>query len=184
MKTIDRILQVRAGGAVKRSHVTRQHGINTVAEHTWGVLALVYILFPEEYMELSAHVLFHDVPEYHVGDIPAPVKRYSAEVKEALTGLEAQVCELLQIPNADELNSRQKQVLNACDKLELYFWALEQVQLGNMFASETVAELDNYFHEDPPPQPVGEIINYIKQTDFAQLLPKQAGVMKEMNSDG
>src|SRR6185295_11629056 len=90
-----RLVAIRTGGATERCHGIRHHGSYSVAQHTWGVLCLLYVLWPEDFARLAPAVMFHDVPEAWVGDIPAPTKKYNSSVKRACDEMEAFIFERL-----------------------------------------------------------------------------------------
>lgn len=146
-----RLVAIRTGGATERCHSIRHHGSYSVSQHTWGMMCLLYVLWPEDYPRLAAVAMFHDVPEAWVGDIPAPTKRYSKEVKQACDKLEVSIFRRLQLPHDMGLSEDDKAKLKACDHLELYAWANEQVTGGNAHASCILRELDRFFSETQLP---------------------------------
>lgn len=153
MTLLERLLAARTGGIVERCHGILHKGSYSVASHTWGMLALLYLLFENDFARLAPYAMFHDVPEAWVGDIPAPVKKYSRAVKQGAELMERAIFDRLQLPNYADLNPEDKRKLRACDSLELYLWAKEEVGGGNMHALCVVRELDRFFEEDPLPEP-------------------------------
>lgn len=150
---LDRIVAIRTGGATERCHGITHHGSYSVAAHTWGVLCLLFVLWPEDFARLAPRVMFHDVPEGWIGDVPAPTKRFSPAVKEAIDSMETRVFEILGLPHDSHgLSAEDLAKTKACDHLELYLWAAEQICGGNRHASCIMRELESYF-DGPTPLP-------------------------------
>lgn len=157
MTPLQRLIAIRTGGEVERCHSVRHQGSYRVDSHTWGVLVLLYVLWPGDFGRLSPCVLFHDVPEAWVGDIPAPVKRYNGAVKEAIFKMEGRIMKMLRLPWDEELVAEDRAKIKACDQLELYLWACEQVHGGNAHAACCKRELETFFAETPPPGPAYQL---------------------------
>lgn len=150
LSTFQRLVAARTGGATERCHGIRHSGSYPVSAHTWNVLVLLWLLWPEDFGRLSVPVMFHDVPEAWVGDIPAPTKRYNPAIKEACAEMEARIMRRLQLPWDEELPPEDRAKVKTCDLMELYMWAAEQVHGGNRHASCVVREVQRYFEEVPP----------------------------------
>jgi len=182
LKIIRRVSDIRTGGDVERCHGIRHQTSYSVAKHTWGALALLYILFPEYYARLSPYLLFHDVAEAWVGDIPAPTKRFSSQVRDACETMERRVHELLEIPFDGDLAPEDQRVLKACDHLELYLWACEEQDAGNAHARCIADELTSYFRERPLAVPAQEIFEYIDQGGYHLMRHSTSGLIREINN--
>lgn len=149
MTPLERIIAIRTGGDTERCHGVRHQGSYSVAHHTWGVLALLYVLWPDDFPRLAAAALFHDVPEAWVGDIPAPTKKYNSAVKTACDDMERRIFARLNLPFDADLPTEDAAKVYSCDKLDLYLWAKEQVYSGNGHAACVVRELERFFEEKP-----------------------------------
>jgi 5'-deoxynucleotidase YfbR-like HD superfamily hydrolase len=181
MDTLERVIALRTGGATERAHGVLHRGSYNVAAHTWGVLALLYVLWPEDYARLAAVVTFHDVPEAWVGDIPAPTKRYSHQVKVACDYLESAILERLDLPNVESLPKEDKVKVEACDRLELYLWAREEQAGGNVHARCVMRELDRFFAETPLPLTAHNLLFEIRSGSVEH---KTDGWIKELMGVG
>lgn len=159
---LSRVMATRIGGAVERCHGITHYGSYSVAAHTWGVLSLLYILWPDDFGRLAPNVMFHDVPEAWVGDIPAPTKRYSRVVKAACEEMELQILKRFQLPSDLILDDLDRAKVRACDSLELYLWSREQVLGGNQHASCIVRELNRFYLETPLPEPANTLLYEIR----------------------
>lgn len=172
-----RLVAIRTGGGTERCHGIRHQGSYSVSQHTWGVLALLYVLWPEDFLRLAAVAMFHDVPEAWVGDIPAPTKKYSRAVKEACDKMEIKIFRRLKLPHDLGLSDADKTKLKACDRLDLYAWANEQVTSGNEHASCILRELDTFFQTEILPAPADEMYLEMKHT---QMRHDTDGLIKEI----
>lgn len=162
MTTLERLIAIRTGGGVERAHGIRHVGSYSNASHSWGVAVLMLLLWPEDFSRLAVYCVTHDVPEAWVGDIPAPTKRYCPSVKAEVTLLEDQIFKRLRLPNSNNLSPLDAEKLKACDILELYLWALEQVTGGNRHASCILRELQRFVDELPLPSPAQELYEQLR----------------------
>lgn len=153
----NRVMAVRTGGGTERCHGIRHQGSYNVGYHTWGVLALLYQLWPQHYARLSPAILFHDVPEGWVGDIPAPTKAYDPAVKRSCDRMERQIFDRLQLPHDLDMAPEDKHIVKACDQLELYLWAREQQAWGNSHAACVQRELESFWRQRPLPEPANSL---------------------------
>lgn len=157
----DRIQYIRIGGAVERCHTVRHFGSYSNAAHSWGVAALLYLLWPDDFPRLVAHCIFHDVPEGWVGDPPATIKKDEV-LKPAYDGLERKVFDWLKLPCEQDFSDEDKDKLKACDHLELYLWSIDQSHAGNAHVICVRRALDEFFKERPLPKPADELLKQIR----------------------
>lgn len=153
MSLLRRAIALRTGGGTERCHGIRHHSSYPVSAHSWGVAMLMLQLWPEHFARLVVYCLVHDIPEAWIGDIPAPTKKFSTSVKAACDTMERVLCARLDIPCDADLSKEDAARLKACDHLELYLWAREQVHGGNGHAACVVRELESYFEESPLLEP-------------------------------
>src|SRR5262245_13906419 len=97
------LFDIYESGAVRRYHAKRAVVHQTVADHCWGVcVILMWLYYPDlPPNKKLQRALMHDAPELITGDIPAPAKWRSPELKTALAKLEQQVSEELGLPVFD-----------------------------------------------------------------------------------
>lgn len=153
LSLLNRIREIRMGGAVERCHTVRHLGSYSVAAHSWGVAVLMYVLWPEDFPRLAIYCLVHDVPEGWVGDAPATIKAYNSVIKAEYTKMERGLFNRLQLPNDAYISPEDRAKLKACDHLELYLWADEQWKLGNHYVHAVIEALNGFFKESPLPEP-------------------------------
>lgn len=176
-EVVRRVVQSRLGGRVKRCHNVPHHGHYDVANHTWGALVILWHVYPEYWIKLSPVLLAHDIGEGWIGDVPAPSMRYVPGLREQIGKLEAALVADLGFPTDQELTPEEYAVYKAVDRLELYFWCVEQLLGGNRYAHDVMEELAAYLHENPPP---GNGFLFFERLRTADLTSRQAGVVKEV----
>ena len=120
---------LRKGGAVKRWHTITNVKEQTVASHSWGVASILLDLWPDSSNNLIRAALWHDVAELHTGDIPAPIKWENKEFAHACDKIEKRVQKQLHL--FKQLDSVEKTKLKIADLLELMWYCLEEIELGN-----------------------------------------------------
>ena len=129
-------LQLMAG-RVKRYHNHSIIGEQTVGEHTYGMVQIIRCLTDDDCSgNLLKAALDHDVPEAITGDIPFTAKKGHPELKIAVDNVEAEVEKeygLQRLLNAAEYN-----VLKQADLLEMGFFGINQMRLGNKYGGGDV----------------------------------------------
>lgn len=121
---------LRKAGQVKRYHTVPVIGQQTVAEHSFNIcLILDEVLDGNVPAELFKAAMFHDLPEYVTGDVPATAKWRSLDLTKALNNLE-EAFELNYGLKID-LSEPYKHILKWADMMELVLYGLDQVDLGN-----------------------------------------------------
>jgi 5'-deoxynucleotidase YfbR-like HD superfamily hydrolase len=121
---------IMRGGVVKRFHTMHTLHTQSVAEHSFGVSWLVWLLTGgHTSAKLLMAALVHDAAEHVTGDLPAPAKRslgisaQFAEYEDALL-LEAK------LPIA-ELTAYEETVLKLADTADLCLFCIREIELGN-----------------------------------------------------
>ena len=168
-----RIAQVRLGGRVERCHTIPHLGSYSNATHSWGVAALIYLLWPEEFATLGPVALFHDVPEALVGDVPSPMLNASSEVKEHFHRVEDLICAELRLPSEHVLGPQAYAKVKAADRLDLLLWCYDQERMGNTEASECRRELEIFLAASGLPHPADKLLAWIQANGYPRF--KQQG---------
>ena len=135
MRPSTRVSELYESGEVKRMHTVQTVRHHTVAEHVYGSLlhaAELCKLSPSyaSFAVVATTLLYHDAPESYTGDVPAPVKRKSLAVKDALDLLEHEYEEALGY-ETPQLTERERDIVKACDTLDLMAKCVMEVRLGN-----------------------------------------------------
>jgi 5'-deoxynucleotidase YfbR-like HD superfamily hydrolase len=115
------IKAVLEAGEVRRCHVVPHSTPYTVAAHSYGALSLLLLLHPDPSPALIRAVLWHDVGERWLGDLPSPAKWVFPELGAVYEAAEEEVLRKLGL--FSELTEEERLWLSAVDTLELWFWA-------------------------------------------------------------
>lgn len=183
--TMGRIWLLREASNVRRCHNTPHHGVYTDGKHTYDMLTLLLELFPDSSFSLVKAVIYHDVGERLVGDLPQSVKWWSPDIATHHRAAEDAVLEALGYKKfIDRLTGEEKKHLLLCDRLELMLWCLEQMAFGNMHIINIARVLEGWFvaQKDTLPRIVLEILRDIEQYGWSRQPETLAG-MPEMKPE-
>lgn len=120
---------LRNGGTVRRYHTHYTAQQDTVASHSWGVATVVDALYAP--IGAPAHMLraalYHDIAEFHCGDIPSPAKRmlHSDALKKMEDAYMRDAGLFTELSESDRL------ILKYADILEGFMFCSEEVARGN-----------------------------------------------------
>jgi len=131
-----KIFKIYEAGAVRRYHAKRVLVDQTIADHSWGVcVVLMWLYFPDlPPAKLFQMAVLHDVPEVITGDVPAPAKWRSLDLRTALAALELEVADELGIPGGYD-----DPTLAFADNAELVMHSLCEMKMGNHRFLQTAA---------------------------------------------
>lgn len=131
---LDAIMQ---SAAVSRHHANMTNATQSVGEHTYGVLWILFIIAPQIDLKLFMAALAHDTPEYVTGDIPAPAKRSGLVDKAALEETEARIMISAGLLDCNPLlTDFETKLLKLADNLEGAAWYASEVIRGNGHATK------------------------------------------------
>lgn len=131
MNALHEIMLLREAASVQRYHTQRMQRKQELNAHSYGVAMLVQHLYPECSRDLLLAALYHDLPEYFTGDVPAPAKRGIPQLAVLLENAEKGTGILYREFN---LTVFDEALLKWCDTFELVLFCLEEVQMGNTYA--------------------------------------------------
>lgn len=119
--------QLRAGGVV-RYHAIPELPKQTIAEHTWRLIRILRLIWPDAPDHVIRHAECHDMDELFIGDIPAPVKIELGEdaVENLFTRLaqDSYSYALIRDVTGAQCESWEKAVVSFCDRMELVDYCL------------------------------------------------------------
>ena len=141
------IQTLRRCSNVRRCHTFPHHGEYTVGKHSYDAVMLLLTLNPHASAELIKAVLMHDLGEFWVGDMPCTAHWKNKELGVAYRAAERAALDEARIKIPD-LNLSEQAWLAAVDKLELLYWTMEQIDLGNEYARVVFQRLVDYFKEN------------------------------------
>ena len=150
--TVERIYNTRMAGRIRRLHIRPMNGEEqNVAAHTWGVVMILLDLFPDVSRDAIIFALRHDVPEVVTGDIPANVKWDNPGLEEALEKREREFLKAMGwktehggVPSW----GRENLYIKISDRVELLFFCLEQMYMGNWLLTDVYVNVRDKIMED------------------------------------
>lgn len=155
----ENIRALREAGQVKRGHTVPYIGHYDIAQHTWQAVMLLYCLHPNPSPNLIKAVMFHDVGERYVGDLPAPVKWASAKLADIHGELELRAVKALGVDI--ELTDDEVAWAKAVDALEFYLWCEDQAAFGNRHIYRARERIQSWFvrYQSSIPPEVSSFVN-------------------------
>ena len=120
---------LRKGAKVQRWHTITNVKEQTVADHSWGVASIILDVWPDSSNSLITYALWHDIPEFVVGDVPVTAKWANENLARAVEKAETQVAKEHNL--YVKLTTTEKIKLAIADLLEVLWYASEEIALGN-----------------------------------------------------
>ena len=156
----------RMAGRIRRLHIKPMNGDEqNIAAHSWGVAMILLDLFPCVSRSCLVFALRHDVPEIVTGDVPANVKWQHPGLQNTIEWIEEGFLEKMGWPTDLKDQHEEKTYIRIADRVELLFYCLEQIYMGNLLlidVSENVREkLNDDLLKLNPSQAV-DVQEYIK----------------------
>lgn len=124
------IKRTREAADVKRFHTFPSIREQTVGQHSFNMLTMLFQFVKEPSLNLIKAITYHDFAERWVGDIPATAKWGNEEWGNLTESIEESVRLKLGFISG-ELTEDEKNIVSFLDTLELFYWALEEAELGN-----------------------------------------------------
>jgi 5'-deoxynucleotidase YfbR-like HD superfamily hydrolase len=147
------------GEVTKRFHTVRTIGQNTVGEHSFSVVWLIYLLTGGT---ASAKLLMagatHDLAEHVAGDMPSPSKR--------ALGIGAELNELEEKMLEDHgllfpISKKEQRTLKLADMFSGMLFCVSERSLGNKNIEEIYARFHSYVLELCPVEREAEVLSII-----------------------
>jgi 5'-deoxynucleotidase len=151
--TESRIASIIDAGGVVRWHTHGRSLSQSVAEHSWGVAAIVLLLKPDASAALLRAAILHDVHEVVLGDIPSPLKRRFRGILgmiEETVQQEFLAEHGLEYP---ELTADEQRTLKHADKMEAMLFVLRREapglseEKGKKVFANLMAEIEEFKNE-------------------------------------
>lgn len=123
--------------------VTRKHTMVNIraentAEHSWGVLHLLLMLYPSVPVRVIYAAQYHDFGEMATGDMPGNVRWANPDLGALLERLENDFSQELLPPHIYEqiLQTRPEEwlLIEICDRMEFCIGEARERRMGNRFA--------------------------------------------------
>ena len=152
MDQIQRILAAREASAVERSHTIKHLGSYTNGQHSFDMLTLTLELRKETSAELMKAIVYHDLPERWLGDMPKSAKGQAPDLTERIYELEAEID--THMGWTVDLTAEEERWIHAIDRVEFLLWADDQVQMGNRHLEAMLERCYQWFEHNVERCPV------------------------------
>lgn len=141
----DRIKFLREAADVNRIHARRYIGEYTNGQHTFNMLSMLRLLWPEAPRSLIWAILEHDIPERLLSDIASPSIHFGGFIdKEAFKEAEKEILRsLFGLFFFTFETEEDYKWLRGLDLLELYLFCRDQRRMG----SENLLQIENRCYE-------------------------------------
>jgi 5'-deoxynucleotidase YfbR-like HD superfamily hydrolase len=141
------IMQVLRSGKVMRYHNTQITDKQDMAQHQWEVAVILEHIYPKCSKELLMWALIHDAAEALTGDIPAPVKRASPELKYLLISLENDYFRNVLRILPPNISIEEKLALKYADYLSGMFFCHRRFVAGDKEAMPVLLKFSSYLKD-------------------------------------
>lgn len=125
----------RWGGNVRRYHTWPTIQEQSVASHSWNVVRLLLVLWPDAPQPVLVAALLHDVGEVEAGDPPYPSKRDYPELKighdRAEYNVHVAMSEPWLLPAPIIVDDHSRTLVKLADMMEMWEFGIAEVELGN-----------------------------------------------------
>lgn len=128
-------------GRVKRYNTWPTITSQTDGDHTWGVYHVYWRIFGMPSAEVALFIHLHDAEELVVGDNPYPSKANNPKLKEAVTEVEVEARERLNLPHPGAyggVSDLERARVKVCDLLEMMQFGMQEREMGNLLAGPIV----------------------------------------------
>jgi len=141
-----KIKYAREAAAVRRCHTIPILNHYEVGGHSFNMLTMLRVLWPDAPIALLWAITAHDLPERLTGDIPSPPKWFGVVDRNLLSDLELKIGVAISQPMPD-LTDEENQWLMGLDLLELYMFAFDQRMLGNQNLQTMINRIEYVLEE-------------------------------------
>lgn len=140
---------ILAGAAVKRFHTLHTIHPQNIAEHSWGVAWLCYLLSAEKpRAELLIAAMEHDLAEHVTGDLPAPAKR-GMNLHKLFSDAEEEAMACAGFADRG-LTDEELKILKFADTADLTLFCIRDMSMGSVHTKPVYINCLQYMHELRP----------------------------------
>ena len=135
------------GGWIERYHIKGQRMLTrqSVAEHSWRIIAIIFAVNSKPSAELVLGAAFHDVSERVTGDIPANVKRANPEIARVIN--EVSTAEEQRLGIRFGLTDDEERLLGWADRYEGALHCWDEYEMGNRKIVPTLRRYQEYYND-------------------------------------
>lgn len=149
-KTIwDKMQFIWSGELTKRFHIRRTIQTNTVAEHSFTVMWLLYVLSndnPSKNLLLAG--MTHDISENVTGDMPGNVQKELGELGDHLSAWQSRL--LKEYDWYFEITPQEQRLLNMADWMAGMLFCCSEKSMGNKNVNDAYLRWQSYVHRLNP----------------------------------
>lgn len=165
---VERIKFAREAAEVKRHHTNPTLMTQTDGHHTFNMLTMLRILYPEARIELVWAILEHDIPERIIGDSPAPSKWFGFTNESNVDHWEVRMNEkVFGSSMFDRLTNEEKMWLSGLDLLEYYCFCKDELKLGNSNMKKSIDRVERVFSQRCGRYPI-EIVGIFYEIRYSE----------------
>lgn len=131
-KLVDRVKYSREAANVHRTHGTPPPVPYQVGMHSFNMLSMLRIMWPDAPLRLVWAILEHDMPERLTGDMSHPAKAMGLLNFDRQSHIEMYLnSEVFGSDSVTACTPEEIKWLKGLDMLEFYCWCKDQLMLGN-----------------------------------------------------
>jgi len=129
------------GGKTKRFHTSDTLTTQTIAEHSFGVAWICYLISENPSVNLILAALAHDLPEQHYGDMNGWAKQKTPALGEMINNLEEDLARRYSLFFFDKLSEDEQRILQIADRIDGMMFCIRE----RVFGSKAVQEIYENF---------------------------------------
>jgi 5'-deoxynucleotidase YfbR-like HD superfamily hydrolase len=155
-------LDTRLSGQIHRYHTWPTIGKQTIADHCWQILRIYLSIADNIDDHMILHIMFHDIGETAIGDLPYPVKSENHKLKEQLDFIE-QKSRYTQLEfwgafKSVLLTKADEKLFKDIELMEMAEFGMDQMCLGNSYGYIVA---DRCLHKVYDNEPCESLVLYI-----------------------
>jgi 5'-deoxynucleotidase YfbR-like HD superfamily hydrolase len=174
---VKRIKFAREAACVIRSHAASGNVRDSVGLHSFNMVTMLLILYPEASRDLILACVKHDLPERITGDMPSPAKKGGIQRNAAQEDTEYNLNFALFGSHEEAyLNAEDLKWFKGLDMLEYYCYLKDELMSGNMGITAKVKRLEESISKSSHLYAV-EVVNafYLIKEDSWLTMPDMEG---------
>ncbi len=149
---VQRIMAAREASRLERAHTIRHNDSYTNGQHSFDMLTITLELRDETSAELMKAIIYHDLPERWIGDMPFPAKEFSIGIRRRLQDMERNIGR--EMGWITSLTPEEGVWLYAVDRLEFLLWADDQAAMGNRHLDDVAHRCYAWFEDNKDEVPI------------------------------
>lgn len=139
-----------AAGETKRFHTWPVLRTQNIAEHSWQVTMLAYLMYGQDEPGITPvflmALLAHDAAECVAGDVPSPAKR-AMGIREVYNAFEQEALSKVALDFEQFLSDEEKRRLKLVDSMSGALYCIREREMGNKLIGECFVNFASYIQE-------------------------------------